>query len=270
MLLLAAAPSRAAAQLSRGQVVWHDLVTQDLEISKTFYSELFGWTWRAPTSGKGITYVVGEKAGVAMAGIAESEGKVNASQWITYFAADNVGGMVRAAVDSGAELVVAPTRTGSWYDETALLTDPQGAPFALMKPGTRPSDSEVPINGWLWVELWTTDPVAAAAFYGKLFGYEQRIVMVGGMEYTLLQHDSMPRMGMLKIPVNDVRPNWLPTIRVADVDAMVRQVVSLGGRVILAPRPEIRKGTVAIIADPTGAALALQQWEGTSSGVATQ
>lgn len=270
MLLLAAAPAAVPAQLAPGRVVWHDLVTQDLEISKVFYNGLFGWTWRAPSSGEDISYVVGEIAGVAMAGIAESrDGKVNASQWITYFASDNVGGMVKASVDSGAKVVVAPTRTGSWNRETALLIDPQGAPFALMKSGVTPIDSEVPVNGWLWVELWTSDAVAATAFYQNLFGFEQRIVMVGGMEYTLLEQDSTPRAGVLKIPVNGIRPNWLPTIRVADVHAMVRRVVSLGGRVILAPRADIRNETVAIIADPTGAALALQEWNGTAAGVTT-
>ena len=64
--------------------------------------------------------------------------------------------------------------------------------------------------------------------------------------------------------MKDVRPNWLPTIRVADVNATVARAVSLGGRVIMAPREDVRNATVAIIADPTGAALTLQQWDGTS------
>ncbi|MBP2648109.1 MAG: Glyoxalase/bleomycin resistance protein/dioxygenase [Gemmatimonadetes bacterium] len=270
-MLLAAVPSRGPAQVTPGRVVWHDLVTRNLEVSKAFYGGLFGWTWRAPTSGKNVRYVVAEMAGMAMAGLAESRGgKVNASQWITYFAADDVGKAAKAAVDSGATLVVPPTKTGSWRDEAALLTDPQGAPFALMKPGREPADAHAaaPVNGWLWVELWTADVNAAAAFYEYLLGYEQRAVAVAGKDYLLLQQDSTPMAGVLEIPVKDVRPNWLPTIRVADVNATVSRVVTLGGRVILAPRADIRNGTVAIIADPTGAALTLQQWDGplTSGG----
>ena len=263
MMVLAAAPSPGATQVTPGRVVWHDLVTRNLEVSKAFYGGLFGWTWRAPSSGKGIRYVVAEMAGVAMAGIGESrEGKVNASQWITYFGTDDVGKTAKAAVDSGAKLVVPPTRTGSWNDESALLTDPQGAPFALMKPGGEPDDSATLINGWLWVELWASDVTAAAAFYGNLLGYERRAVTVAGKDYTLFQQDATPMAGLLKIPVKDVRPNWLPTIRVADVNAMVTRTVALGGRVILAPRADVWNGTVAIIADPTGAALALQERTG--------
>jgi hypothetical protein len=41
---------------------------------------------------------------------------------------------------------------------------------------------------------------------------------------------------------------------------MAAKVAALGGRVILPPRPEIRNGTVAIVADPTGGAVALQKW----------
>lgn len=265
LLVLMAAPAVAAAQATPGRAVWHDLVTPNLEASRAFYGGLFGWTWRAPTTGKGIDYVVGEMSGVAMAGIARSrDGKVNASQWLTYFVVDDVHRAVKSAQDSGAKVVVPPTRTGSWNDESALLTDPQGAPFAVMKQGAPLVEGDSTpklINGWLWVELWTVDVPAAVGFYGSLFGYEARSVAVAGKDYTLFERDSTPMAGLLKIPVKEVRPNWLPTIRVADVGATVAQAVALGGRVIMAPRADVRNGTVAIIADPTGAALTLQQWK---------
>ena len=57
-----------------------------------------------------------------------------------------------------------------------------------------------------------------------------------------------------------VQPNWLPYVRVEDPSALAAKVVSLGGRVAIAPRPDIRNGTLAIVIDPRGAALALQKW----------
>ena len=246
-------------------MAWHDLITPDLEISKQFYSDLFGWTWRAPSSGKGVTYVVGEMTGVAMAGLAESTEGKNPSQWITYFAVNDVHRSVKLATDSGAKVVVKPTTTGSWHDESALLTDPQGAAFALMKPGIRPNDSvtragqRVAVGGAVDGEyrgcrglLCLAAGIPAEAGEGR-----------GARTTRCSSAMSMPIAGMLKIPVEDVRPNWLPTIRVADVDAMVARAVSLGGRVIMAPRADVRNATVAIIADPTGAALTLQEWDGT-------
>jgi predicted enzyme related to lactoylglutathione lyase len=264
-VVLAALPSSGAAQVRTGHVAWHDLITPSLEVSKAFYSGLLGWTWRAPTGGKGVDYVVGELQGVGMAGLAESDGKGSSAQWVTYFSVDDLHRTVKVATDSGAKVVVKPTTTGSWHDESALLTDPQGAAFALMKPGARPNDTVTAmLNGWLWVELWTVNAEDAGVFYAWLLGYEQDRVKVGGQDYTLLERDSVPVAGVLTIPVKGVRPNWLPTIRVADLRATLAKAVALGGRVIMAPREDVRNSTVAIIADPTGAALALQQWDGTT------
>jgi predicted enzyme related to lactoylglutathione lyase len=266
LVLLAVLPVPGVAQAVPGRVVWHDLVTRDLAISKAFYAGMFGWTWRAPSEGKDITYVVAEMAGVAMAGLAESREKGSGSQWITYFSVNDIHRSVKMATDSGAKVVVAPTTTGSWHDQSALLTDPEGAAFALMKPGAEPVDSAGSmINGWLWVELWARNADSAADFYRQLLDYERRKVTVGGQPYSLLQtgREAVPTAGLLTIPVKEVQPNWLPTIRVADLNAMVARAVSLGGRVILAPRPDMRNGTIAIIGDPTGAALTLQQWDGT-------
>jgi uncharacterized protein len=49
-------------------------------------------------------------------------------------------------------------------------------------------------------------------------------------------------------------------VRVADPSASALRAQRLGGRVLLAPRADVRNGSVALIADPTGAVLALQRW----------
>ena len=59
----------------------------------------------------------------------------------------------------------------------------------------------------------------------------------------------------------DVRAHWLPYVRVADPKPLADRVDDLGGFVLLPPLDEIRQGTVAIVIDPSGAAVALQQWE---------
>jgi hypothetical protein len=47
---------------------------------------------------------------------------------------------------------------------------------------------------------------------------------------------------------------------VADPDASAARAAQLGGRTLLAPRAELRNRTLALIADPSGAVLALQKW----------
>ena len=58
----------------------------------------------------------------------------------------------------------------------------------------------------------------------------------------------------------NVPPNWLPYVLVADPAALAARVEGLGGRVLLSPQPEHRKGSLAVVADPTGAVVALQKF----------
>jgi predicted enzyme related to lactoylglutathione lyase len=78
--------------------------------------------------------------------------------------------------------------------------------------------------------------------------------------YYIMKADDQPRAGIITSPWENVRPNWLPYVRVDDPQMVADRVPKIGGRVILAPDPGIRNGTVAVIADPTGAAVAVQKW----------
>jgi hypothetical protein len=66
--------------------------------------------------------------------------------------------------------------------------------------------------------------------------------------------------GMLTIPWRNVKPNWLPYVKVKNPEAVAKKAESLGGMVILAPEKDVRNGSVAIVADPTGAAIAIQRY----------
>ena len=100
----------------------------------------------------------------------------------------------------------------------------------------------------------------ATSFYQELAGYEQEVFgAVEGSTYYLMRREERPRAGILKIPFEGVFPNWLPYVMVADPSAVAGRVESLGGVVLL--RPEgVSHGGSAIIADPTGAAFAVQKW----------
>ena len=82
-----------------------------------------------------------------------------------------------------------------------------------------------------------------------------------GASYAVLKHDAA-RAGVFRLPDSkkDVPPNWLPYVFVTDPAGLAARVPGLGGRVLLAPRSELRKGTLAVVADPTGAVVALQKY----------
>jgi hypothetical protein len=122
-----------------------------------------------------------------------------------------------------------------------------------------PPDRDPSVGEWLWTELWTDDVDEAVAFYGSLVDYEPE-KLNGERDYTVLRQGGSPRAGIARKNAKDIRPHWVPYIRVENARATAARVEALGGTVLLAPRDEIREGTVALILDPSGAVLAVQQW----------
>src|SRR5215471_8368376 len=77
-----------------GKVIWNDLITDDLDVTRTFYGALFGWTFEH-ASGKGGRYVVARLGDVYVAGIVEVKSKNHAqklSRWLPYVSVGNVDG----------------------------------------------------------------------------------------------------------------------------------------------------------------------------------
>jgi predicted enzyme related to lactoylglutathione lyase len=186
---------------------------------------------------------------------------VNVSQWVTYFSVADVDAAVVAGKEAGANVLV-PPRDIANQGRAALLVDPLGAPVALARlAGGDPAPAPPPLNGWLWVDLWTRDPAASSAFYRGLLGLEPETVELEGKPFTVLGRGGRAYAGMIRIPQPDIRPNWLPIVRVEDARAVAERAAQLGGRVLLAPSPEIREGRAAIVADPTGGAVAVHVWD---------
>ncbi|MGI9590531.1 MAG: hypothetical protein ACR2P8_04115, partial [Myxococcota bacterium] len=63
---------------------------------------------------------------------------------------------------------------------------------------------------------------------------------------------------LVVVDLEGIDSNWLPYVRVADVAGTVRQARSQGAAVLL-ERPD-----VAVLVDPTGAAVGVQRWDGRS------
>jgi predicted enzyme related to lactoylglutathione lyase len=252
--------SSASGQVTPGRAVWYELVTTDLESAKRFYGGLFGWTFRDVEIREG-RYTVASRNGERVGGIfqppAGSLG--NLSQWVTYFSVDNVDEAAQAGAERGAKVVLRPADFPD-RGRTALLVDPEGAPFGLIRPtGGEPPRREPPANAWLWVELWCHSPEAAGQFYGDLFDLLPRVLEIAGTPYKVLERGEHSYAALIQL-VDDVRPNWLPVVRVADAEAVAARAAQLGGRVLLSPPEASPPRSAAIVVDPSGAAVGVQVW----------
>jgi predicted enzyme related to lactoylglutathione lyase len=111
---------------------------------------------------------------------------------------------------------------------------------------------------FVWRELITPEPAAAAKFYGDLFGWTSKSTAMPGMDYTLLRHGTLNEdvAGAMAPRMAGVPPHWLPYITVDDVDAAATKIAALGGKVVVPPMsvPGVGRWTVAV--DPTGGTFA--------------
>ena len=245
-----------------GKFVWHDLLTDKVPEVKRFYGELFGWEFEGEDDPK-ASYTLIKHNGKPIGGIFYTDLKkdLNESQWISYLSVPNVDSAAQFVETNGGIVHRKP-----WEMENrgrlAVVTDNQGALFVLFRSSTGdPAESEPEINEWMWVELFSNDQDASLNFYERLVGYQHESNVVRDTAvYQVLMKDDTPRAGIIQNPFEKVRPNWLPYVRVKDPAALVNRVEELGGQVYLAPRDDIRKGSVALIVDPSGAAVAIQRW----------
>ena len=249
-----------------GKLVWADLVTPDPNAARRFYAELFGWTFTSIGSGKGA-YALAHIDGAAIAGIvgrANEAGERSRSRWIPFMSVPDVSATEHAVSHAGGKALVA-TRTIPARGTLALFADPEGAVFgALNSTSGDPGDYLPDVGDWIWAQLLSRDADKAAGFYAGLAGYTP--VEAGSSATSrnlLLTRDGYARASILQIPAghDELRPDWLLYVRVADVRKTSASAERLGARVLVAVNPELYQGRVAVISDPGGAPVGLLQWD---------
>ena len=247
---------------THGQFVWYDLLTEDVDGVKTFYSELLGWSYEDTSD---PDYFLIKHRGRPIGGIVDMkavEPDSNQSQWISMLSVADVAQAVQMTEQAGGETHLEPTEIEG-MGTIAVVSDPQGAVVSFLRTEAGYPDKKPWRGDWMWTELWTGDVAASSQFYGDLVGFDiKKKVILEDTEYVYFARDDKPRAGVIPRPEDVIRAHWLPYVRVEDPAALADRVEGLGGTVLLEPREDIRQGTVAIILDPSGAAVALQHWEG--------
>ena len=188
----------------------------------------------------GRPYFIARAGSAAVAGMTQVERRRPdelVAQWISYLSVSNVDSVV----------------------------DPQGAPFGLVRLGRAESTT-----GWAvgagrqlpLARLLHEGGRARATLYSNLAGLaatrQARPDLL--VQYILTRSGPGPVAGVVPIGGKPIKPNWLPYVRVSDPAAVAARAEQLGGRIVVRASPEIRKGSVAVIVDASGAAVALQKW----------
>ena len=257
-------PSITAAPTNQhepGRFVWYDLVTDDVAVAKQFYGELFGWEFRTNPENDLFTVITRDDEPIGGIILEEkTERDLPTARWFSSVSVEDVDDAVEAALHRGAEIDIPPSDLPD-RGRYSVLHDPQGAALVLLRAtGGDPSTSaEYGAGEFLWTELWTRDAASAVSFYEAVLGYDSEFTGDETRRYFVLSSDGHPHAGIGQLPPVDADPAWLPYVAVRSVRAIVGRVQELGGKVILPPEA-IRRGSAALIADPTGGIIAVQEW----------
>ncbi len=181
--------------------------------------------------------------------------------WLSYMSVEDVDDATEVVKQHKGSIAMDPKDLPE-RGRVSVVKDPEGAVFAVVTAaGGDPPDRDPYINNWLGSELWVNDPSVTLEFYQALVGYELKTMdLEPGSPYRLLVSDGVTRGGIVKIPWEGIKPNWLPYVVVEDVEATMQKASELGGTIMIAPDEAIRQGAVGIIADPSGAVFAVQQF----------
>jgi predicted enzyme related to lactoylglutathione lyase len=244
-----------------GKFVWADLVTDDVAVARTFYAQLFGWSFRDAGN-----YAIAANDERPLAGMFQRPRPANSNarpRWFGYISVPNVGRAERAVTKAGGK-VAAPPQKFPKRGEQAVFYDREGALFGVIRSSSGDQEDFLAEPGdWIWIQLLSRDAPKAAEFYRAVAGYEvaENTAPNRLSDYVLCSR-GYARATVRTIPSakGQVQPDWLLFVRVKNVADSVAKAKELGGKALIEPRPDLLKGKVAVVADPTGAAIGLLEW----------
>ena len=237
---------------AEGTPAWVDLMTPDLEASKAFYADVFGWTYDDSSEEFGF-YATARLGGEAVAGIGPTQGPESPSPaWTTYLAADDADAVLQKVAGAGGQVMM-PTMAIGDFGAMAVAIDPTGALFGLWQSGSHTGVDVYNEHGSVvWNEAMVGDLAVGKAFYRDVFGYRYEPVEVGTPYETVLLGDApVAGIGSIELAGPGAPPHWRTYFQVADAAATCRRVAELGGSVLSEPW-ETPFGTMAALKGPTG------------------
>jgi uncharacterized protein len=271
------APAQSTGAQSRsaqhGALIWYELMTADPAGAKAFYDAVIGWDIEPQPAGE-MDYRMIRRGDGGNAGgvlrITEDMAQHGARPiWLGYICVDHVDESVASIEAAGGKTMMAPSDIGQ-VGRIAMVTDPQGAPFYVMKPippaGRENEASDVfspdKTGRCGWNELSTSDALAALDFYTSQFGWEKGDAMPMGDkgDYRFINREGEMLGAIFPSAAgarSDGTPHWRYYFRVPSIAAAKETAEQNGGKIVHGPMEVPGGDHIVIGIDPQGAEFAL-------------
>lgn len=242
-----------------GSFIWYELLTTDIAAATAFYAQVAGLTIGEKPA-EGMDYRMITSAGGVVGGAMQLDPAMiehgARTGWLGYIGVDDVDATLAAMQADGAAVHM-PAHDLPGVGRMAMLADPQGAPFYLMR-GTSDAPSHSfktnSVGHVVWNELNAADHKPMLDFYGRHLGWAPGDVMdMGPMgEYRFLTHGGETIGAMMTAPEGSPPPAWNYYWQVADISAAAERITLAGGAILHGPA-EVPGGDFIVIGtDPQG------------------
>jgi len=246
-----------------GAPCWTDLWTSDVDGSRKFYAELFGWEAAEPSEEFG-GYFMFLQNGVPVAGGMGAMGDmVPNNTWTVYMNTDDIARTVAAAKAKGATFSYDAMPVADLGFQT-VLEDSNGAHLGLWQAGTFAGFTVLGEHGTpSWFELLARDYADAVAFYRDVLKWKIDVISdTEEFRYAVMQDPSSDAQlagigDASSMLAAGEAPYWSTYWHVDDVDKAAATATSLGGTVDEAPQ-DTPYGRLATLRDPSGARFKLR------------
>jgi len=242
-------------------ILWHDLITPDLDASKTFYKNLFGWSFK-DVNFKGLRYTTIYNDSKIVGGMIEIKTAENAT-WISALplSVSELNDRIKKITVSGGRAVLAPLKLPE-RGKQIVFEGSQGEEFSLMSINSLTSqlDNSKQDGNWIGIELWADDPEQAKTFYESAFNVSTIKTTYDNKPYWKFKSGSNLVAGMMKNPITNQGSQWVPYVQYSDIANLVPAIKKDGGSILLAPNKDIRDGNLGIFQDQFGAIFAVQNF----------
>lgn len=251
-----------------GTPTWIDVGSNKADVSRTFYRELFGWTFE--DQGEDMAhYEMVSHGGNAIAGFMDvagmslPDGSPIPDEWDVFLAVDDMDARIALAQDHGAT-VISSSMTMPNIGAFAMIMDPTGAVIGLWEAQGFDGFTFTGTPGTpVWFELLTNDYDGALEFYRKVFDFDIAPMPAEsestGFRYATNGAGEKACAGIFD--ASAVLPagtpsHWRIYFEIEATEPVLARVRELGGQVLDGPT-DSPFGRCATVADPAGSSFML-------------